>query len=92
MQLAVAAVAAVRDHFSPSGVILYRLCRKFVQVRRLIRFGDWRKDEVARPRLGLIDFRLLFFPPARRFAGTGCNSSFVADSAFPFDKVTGEDS
>lgn len=95
MQLAVAAEAAVRDHFSPSGVILYRLCRKFVQARRLIRFGDWRKDGVARPRLGLIDFRLFFppsLPPARRFAGAGCNSPFVADSAFPFDKVTGEDS
>lgn len=65
MQLAVAAMAAVRDHFSPSGVILYRLCRKFVQARRLIRFGDWRKDEVARPRLGLIDFHL--FSPACSF-------------------------
>jgi len=81
MQLAVAAVAAVRDHFSPSGVILYRLCRKFVQARRLIRFGDWRKDEVARPRLGLIDFRLF---SRRSFpAGTRCGSLFVADNAYP---------
>lgn len=81
MQLAVAAVAAVRDHFSPSGIILYRLCRKFVQARRLIRFGDWRKDVVARPRLRLIDFRLFFSRPSFR---TRCGSLFVTDGAFLF--------
>lgn len=66
MQLAIAAMAAVRDHFSPSGVILYRLCRKFVQARRLIRFGDWRKDEIARPRFRANRFSS-FFPRFCRF-------------------------
>ncbi|KAM0735493.1 hypothetical protein ACS0PU_010641 [Formica fusca] len=88
MQLAVA--AAARDHFSPSGVILYRLCHKFVQARRLIRFGDWRKD-VARSRL-----RANRFPPsfARRLVDRkyDCHDASLRSSMalFCLDEVASE--